>query len=378
MRKFRHPILIAILIGLLYGFFNTLFVYEGFYKHFNKGLGAIHWSIHFIMIFLSLFLVILAHEMGHFISFVKNGIKPKAMYVLAIAFVNDNGWKIRFVPRFLLLIGGIVIPEHVKIDSKSKEDEMVEIFKKVLLAGPKASIIYGVAIFIFWLSMLFTNLYVFNGLLFTMMVVTTIMTILALLSSKIARSGMYGDFAANKAFDKDKVFRLTYLIQLTTLLDHDVDSMNYFWPKIVQTLEQTSNIKSSLSMNLLGQYLNEVVFEGRIACTAIENRLKTFVRKTPKNEDGLILYLNIIYYYAYMDERHKVLELINKLDTSKIDVDNKVLMYYLKLTNHLLGIKDESEFLNNPKHTYPSSFYWVYKPLQLKAELKPIYRYEDK
>jgi hypothetical protein len=375
MKRFKHPILIAIIIGLLYGFFNTLLIYEGFYRHFNKGLGAIHWSIHFLMVFLSLFLVICAHEIGHFISFVKNGIKPKAMYVLGIAFVDDNGWKIRFVPRFLLFIGGIVIPEHVTIDSKSKEDAMVNIFKKVLLAGPKASIIYGVAIFILWIAMLFTTFYVANGLLFTMMVVTTIMTILALLSSKLSRSGMYGDFAANKAFDKDKVFRLTYLIQLTTLLDHHVESMNYFWPTIVQTLEQTSNIKSPLSMNLLGQYLNEVVFEGRIACIAIENRLKTFVRKAPKNEDGLILYLNIVYYYEYMGQRNKVLELLNKLDTSKIDADNKVLMYYLKLTNHLLEIKDESAFLSNPKNIYTSSFYWVYRPLRLESELKPIIRY---
>lgn len=372
MKRSKHPILIAIIIGLLYGFFNTLMIYEGFYKHFNKGLSAIHWTIHILMVIISLFLVIFAHELGHFISFLKNGIKPKAMYVLGIAFVDDRGWKVRFVPRFLLFIGGIVIPEHVSIDSKEKEDAMVNIFKKVLLAGPKASIIYGVSIFVLWIGMLFTSFYTINGLLFTMMVVTTVMTILALLSSKLARSGMYGDFAANKAFDTDKIFRLTYLIQLTTLLDHDIESMNYFWPKIVQTLEQTSNIKGSLSMNLLGQYLNEVVFEGRIACIGIENRLKTFIRKTPRNEDSFILYLNIIYYYEYMGQRDKVIELINKLDTSKVDIDSKVLMYYLKLTNHLLHIKDETEFLNNPKNIYPSSFYWVYKPLRLKVVFKVI------
>ncbi len=372
MKRSKHPILISIIIGLLYGFFNTLMIYEGFYKHFNKGLSAIHWTIHILMVIISLFLVIFAHELGHFISFLKNGIKPKAMYVLGIAFVDDRGWKVRFVPRFLLFIGGIVIPEHVSIDSKEKEDAMVNIFKKVLLAGPKASIIYGVSIFVLWIGMLFTSFYTINGLLFTMMVVTTVMTILALLSSKLARAGMYGDFAANKAFDTDKIFRLTYLIQLTTLLDHDIESMNYFWPKIVQTLEQTSNIKGSLSMNLLGQYLNEVVFEGRIACIGIENRLKTFIRKTPRNEDSFILYLNIIYYYEYMGQRDKVIELINKLDTSKVDIDSKVLMYYLKLTNHLLHIKDETEFLNNPKNIYPSSFYWVYKPLRLKVDFKVI------
>ncbi len=372
MKRLTKTILISILIGVIIGFFNTFFVYEGFWQHFNKGLNSVFGWVHMLYVILALFFVILAHEMGHFISFKKHGIKPKALYVLGIAFVNDNGWKIRFVPKFLLFIGGIVIPQHISISNEKAEAQMVDNFKKVLLAGPKASIIYGVTIFILWLLFLMSNFYVVNGLMFTTMIVTSIMTVLAILSSRVSKLGMYGDFAAKNAFDQDPLFRLTYLIQLTTLIEHDKESMDYFWPKIVHTLETKNQINNQLYMSLLGQYLHEIIFEGRIACTSIDKKIQKYLLKAPKTEDALTIYLNAIYYYEALGQSDKVLSLLNKLDTTKIKIDYKVLMYYLRLTNHLLKLKDEIEFLDNPKHIHSSSMAWVYKPLNLKNELKEI------
>ncbi|WP_158298320.1 M50 family metallopeptidase [Acholeplasma laidlawii] len=322
--------------------------------------------------FIALFLAIFAHEMGHFISFVKQGIKPKALYALGIAFVNDNGLKIRFVPKFLLMIGGIVIPDHLSIQSKDEEETMVHKFKRVLLAGPKASIIYGVLIILIWILCLFTNIYWLNGFLFTVLIVTSIMTVLAVLSSKVSRAGMYGDFAAEKAFDKDKLFRLTYLIQLTTLIEHDKESMAYFWPSIVEMLETQHQAHSQLYTNLLGQYIYEVAFHGQIACLSIEKKMNSLIRNIPKTEDGLILYLNIIYYYEALNDRTKVIQLLNNLNTAKFKVSDKVLTYYLRLTNHLLGFKDETVFLSQPKNVHTSSYQWVYKPLNIQEELKGI------
>lgn len=374
MRKFIKTFLICILIGIGVGFINTLFVYEGIWAHFNKGLNTVPFFVHLIYGFIALFLVILAHEMGHFISFKNHGIKPKALYALGLAFVDDHGWKIRFVPKFLFMVGGIVIPEHVSITSNEEENKIVEHFKRVLLAGPKASIIYGITIFLLWAIFLFTHVYWISGLLFTMMIVSTLMTILAILSSRISRSGMYGDFAAKKAFETDKLFRLTYLIQLTTLLKHDEKSMDYFWPQIVHMLETRNQPRNHLYSNLLAQYIYEVAFEGNIACSSIEKNIQRLTKNTPKTEDGLIMYLNSVFYFESMGDKAKVNSLLNQLDTSTFKMDQKVLIYYLRLTNHLLHIKDESEFLENPKNIHSSSLDWVYKPLRLKNELKEIKR----
>lgn len=372
MKKRRRKTWIYFLLGIVVSFFYFLLIYENFFTHLNRGLNTVPFYVHIIYMFIALFFAIFAHEMGHLISFIKQGIKPKALYALGIAFVNDNGLKIRFVPKFLLMIGGIVIPDHLSIQSKDEEEAMVHKFKRVLLAGPKASIIYGVLILLIWILCLFTNIYWLNGFLFTVMVVTSIMTVLAVLSSKVSRAGMYGDFAAKKAFDKDKLFRLTYLIQLTTLIEHDKESMAYFWPSIVEMLETQHQAHSQLYTNLLGQYIYEVVFHGQIACLSIEKKMNSLIRNIPKTEDGLILYLNIIYYYEALNDRTKVIRLLNNLNTAKFKVSDKVLTYYLRLTNHLLGFKDETIFLSHPKNVHTSSYQWVYKPLNIQEELKGI------
>jgi len=372
MKKYIKVILACLLLGISVGFIDTYLLYEGYWAHFNKGLNSVYGWVHIIYALAALFVAILAHESGHFISFKRHGIKPKAIYILGIAFVDDHGWKIRFVPKFLLLIGGIVIPEHIQIHDETTEKDIVEKFKKVLLAGPKASIIYGVIIFILWVLCLFTPIYWLSGFLFTTMIVTTLMSVVAVLASRVSKGGMYGDFAAEKAFDKDPLFRLTYLIQLTTLIEHDQESMDYFWPKIVHTLEKKYLPGNHLYNNLLGQYIYEVVFEGRIASTGVDRRIQSILNRLSKNEDGLIMYLNIVYYYEAMSDRMKTLDLLNKLDTSQYKVPDKILTYYLRLTNHLLNFKDETEFLNNPRNIQTSSINWVYKPLRLKDEIKDI------
>ena len=82
--------------------------------------------------------------------------------------------------------------------------------------------------------------------------------------------------------------------------------------------------------------------------------------------------INIIYYYESMGQRDTVMLLLNKLDTSKIKVPPKVLLFYLRLTNHILLIKDETSFLNDSKNIHTSSMAWVYKPLNMPFELKDI------
>src|SRR5690554_2543632 len=114
MKKRLIRILIIIVTGFLIGFINTLFIYDGVWGHFNKGLGSVFWWVHIIYFLVSLFLVILVHELGHLFSFLKHKVKVKALYALMFAFVKEEKRiKIRLVPKFLLLIGGIVIPDEM-------------------------------------------------------------------------------------------------------------------------------------------------------------------------------------------------------------------------------------------------------------------------
>lgn len=89
---------------------------------------------------------------------------------------------------------------------------MVYKFKRVLLVGFKVFIIYGVFIILIWIFCLFMNIYWLNGFLFIMLIVIFIMIVFVVLFFKVFRVGMYGDFVVEKVFDKDKFFRLIYLI----------------------------------------------------------------------------------------------------------------------------------------------------------------------
>ncbi|WP_162146891.1 M50 family metallopeptidase [Acholeplasma granularum] len=373
MKKNLLKVLIIIIIGIFIGFMDTFLQYEGYWHHFKLGLGTSPIYFHIIYGIISVFLAILFHELGHFIKFKRLGIGIKAIYVLGFAFVKeDKRWKLRFAPMFFLLVGGIVIPEHIEIKTEADEVKMIDIFKKVLLAGPKASIIYGAFVFILWVVFLFTNLYIINGILFTLMIITSLMTILAVMSSRVSKNGLYGDFAAIKAFDKDELFRLSYLLQLTTFLEHSTESVNYLWPKIVKILSERNFHSNKLYANLLSQYLHEITFNHQIGSTAIDSKINQFLRTTRDDEEAFALYFQIIYYYESLGNKEKVIEMLNKLDITKFNVNSKVMMYYLKLSNHLLGFKDEMDFLSNDKNIVSSSLSWVYKPLRLKSEIKEI------
>ncbi len=372
MKKGLKQILIVILIACLIGFFNTLATYEGFWNHFNKGLATSNFYLHILYGIISLFLVILIHELGHALTFMKYHIKIKALYVLCFAFVNDKGWKLRFNFKFLLLLGGIVIPDVVRIDSQEKEDEVVGIFKKVLLAGPNTSLIYGVIIFILWLGFLFTSFYWISGFLFTMMLITSIMTILVVLSSKVSRPGIYGDYAAIKAFEDDQIFKLTYLLQLVSLVKRDELSLSYLWKKVVYTLEQNGFYSHKMYPNLLKHYLYEMTFEDQIGCTSVDQKIDKLVNRLPLNSDGYSLYFQMMYYYYKRDQMDIVYQLINDEKFNRYEIDKRVQNYHLRLTNHLLKFKDESAFLNEEKNQVSSTMDWVYKPLNIKYELKEI------
>lgn len=373
MKKKLLTILIIVLAGFMVGYINTLFIYESIWNHFFLGLNSVPWYVHVLYVFIGLFLVIMVHELGHFISFVRQGIKVKAIYVLCFALVNIEGkWKLRFIPKFLLLLGGIVIPDHLVIDNIEKEEEIILKFRKALIAGPNTSIVYGITIFVLWFLFSFTNLYGLNGFLFTLMVATTLMTMLAVLSSKVSANGMYGDYVAEKELDNNKLFRLTYLTQLVSLIQRDEASLNYFWPSVIESLEKSTSITNRVYANLLLHYLHETIFEDQIGCTAIDKKMDGFVKRLPKNEDGYVMYHHFIYFYQSRNNPDKVSELLNELPTIGFKLDDKVKSFYQHLTNHLLKLSDESIYLENPENVITSSLAWIYEPLELKSEIKDI------
>ena len=373
MKKFFATIGVVLLLGFILGYSNTILHYNDVWVNFFKGTSSVPIYIHLLYAIIALYMAIFFHELGHFIAFKRLGINVKAMYVLCFAFVKIDGrWKVKFIPKFLLLLGGIVIPDVIPIRSSEDELIIVEKFKKVLIAGPNASIIYGAVVVLTFLAFFLTPFYLLNGFLFTYALITSIMTILAILSSRIAKGGMYGDYAAIKALDLNKSFRLSYFLQIVNLVEKDEKSVDYLWPQIVKYLEKFTKVNDRIYLTILSFYLDEVTFQGRISCISIDDKLERIEKGLSKGEDGLMIYHFMLYFYQSRKNYLKVEEMLAKKPSIEFKVDQKVFEYYERLTNHLLGKSDESTYLSNSKNNYSSSTAWIYAPLELKEDFKKI------
>lgn len=373
MKRKQIIIILLLLSAFIFGYITTFLYYKGFWSDFIKGLTSVPGIIHFLYFLVSLFFVILVHELGHFSSFRKHKIKVKALYTLMFAFVKeDNKVKVRLVPKFLLLLGGIVIPDHLVIRNKEDEDEIIGIFKKVLLSGPNTSLVYGVIVFIVWVFFLFFPFYILNGFLFTFMATTTIMTYLVFKSSKISTNGIYGDFVASEQIEKNDLFKYTYLYQLVTQLNRDDESIDYLWPSIVNTLTNRSPYSNKLYKSLLLNYLDEVTFHNQIGSTGVSNKFESYIKRLGTQEDDFILHNYFIYYYYSLNDNLMATTLLNELNHKEYKINKRVKVFYQKLTNHLLGFKDESEFLSNDKNFHPQSLSWIYKPLKIENKIIEI------
>lgn len=375
MKKRIITIFIFIFVSLLFGFINTYLIQKGVWEHFFKGVFSIPWYIHLLLVFIGLFLAIMFHELGHFFTLVYYDIPVKAIYVLAFGLVRtERGFRIKFIPRFLLMLGGIVIPDKMKIRNIEDETKIVQIFKKVLLNGPKASYIYCVVIVLLWIVFLQFKFYELNGILFTLMVITSIITYLAIKSSKLEFQGVYGDFVAARKIEEDMLFRLSYLIQSVTLIEHDKESIDYFWPQLIDALSHPKNYYKKQYLSLLSSYIEEVAFEGRIGSTAINSRFNQIENQLKNDEDGMIMAYYFLYFYESMNDTDSKNRMLNRIQNTNYKVQEKIKTYYEKLTNHLLGISDETDFFSNPQNNYSNSLYFVYKPLEIKEKIKPIFK----
>ena len=91
-----------------------------------------------LIIVTTYFLAVMLHEFGHSISFVRNGIKMRAIIFMNFMLIKeDEKWKLKLIKNNTM--GGIAVPEIKGI--KDEEDFLSKQkgFANALIAGPLAS-----------------------------------------------------------------------------------------------------------------------------------------------------------------------------------------------------------------------------------------------
>jgi hypothetical protein len=372
MKTLRN-ILIILIVGIILGFINEFLIDRMFWSFFVQSLGASFWLLNILYCLIALFLVILVHELGHLMSFVFQNIRIKGIYVLCFVVIKINGkWKFKIFPKFLSLMGGLVIPDLPPIKNDEDYDRIIDVLKKALIAGPDTSIIYcGVISFLYIISLLIGNP-IFAGIMFYVFVTTLLLTLIVVKASKVSYQGLFGDYIAERELGKNERFTLAYLLSAYEYATEEEQSKPYLWKMLIHELGKGLKVRNTFSLHLLIIYLHTVVFEGEIGCWDIFNQVKNLAPTVSREEAGFILYQYIIYLTYITEGLDKALTLLEKQKDMKFKVSENVRFYWEVFTNHALKLVDGSKYLNDPKFIHSSQNAWIYEPFEIENELPVI------
>ena len=172
------------------------------------------------------------------------------------------------------------------------------------------------------------------------MMTTALMTVLVVLSSRISRGSLYGDYAANNALSQNESFTLSYLLQIASFIKYDEASSKYLFKLCATYLENTPYRQDQTYQAILSFYLEQMTFYREIGSTAIDQKIQQMISRLPRNEDGLNLYTQIIFYKKYLQDNEKVNQLLNIQFNKRFKVKEDVMEFYLKMINHVLKFYD--------------------------------------
>lgn len=369
-KKISKSTIICGLIGGIAGFLiasssDLIQVIEGFIK--------LPSYINVVIFILTFILAVTLHEFGHAFSFIRNGIKMRAIiFTIFILIKEDGKWKFRIIGNKSL--GGIAIPEIEGI--KDEEDFILKQkgFANALIAGPKTSFIACVVLTAVGLLIikLTTNIYIRSGLLL-FIISLGVITFTILATSFMKNDMVVGDFPAYKMAKKDTYFTAIQLYNYGYFSSQPENSRNeniYLRELILKELTEkykkqdthwyTISMIDTIIVEYLAGFLEElpVVAKDYINFILETPELLSEIRTTGTKE---ILYFHLIILLHKNEEtRQQSFKLYEELtDTIKPDTPKR--KYLFRQIEHILGIADNKDYLMDKKNIVTSDMHFIYK-----------------
>lgn len=373
VEKFKK-IGIIILAFFIIGFLMSFLIHSGLWNKLIMGFKSINIFLAILLILIFFFLVILIHELGHLFSFLANGIKIRALYVLCFIFKRTKkGFKFEIYLPFLKLLGGIVVPELPNIRNDEEYKTVKTKFSKALIAGPMISLYYSILVTIlFILSWTLTNNSFLIGFTACYFIITFLLTIIVMLSSKIHTNEIYGDFIAYKKMKDDELFQLNQIVQYITFrLEEDLLTTNYLIKRMEDYIKNNNVSYDLFSINLYSQYLNIILFKEDISVSnEIINKIEEYkINRLILNKHGLDLgYLIASLYYKINDlnKSFELYEILKKNKNRHHKEEDKELLR--KQYAHLMNLEDHTNELMKEENVFKDEM-WILKPIFDKDEL---------
>jgi hypothetical protein len=329
-----------------------------------------------LLIFLSVyFLAVAAHETGHFIGFVINGIEMRALFITSFLFIKDSGrWKLKFRPNNITLLGGIAIPDLKTVKDREDFERQRKAYAQAILAGPIASVLLCLMILLLSvpLILLLHDRYVLSAFFIASLSITVI-TIFLLVTCIVKTETVIGDFPAYRLCRDNPSFVAMQLYQYA-IFSSDPDRVRreniYLKDLILDDLKRKHQKRdfSIFTLNAVDIFLAEylVGITGELPDVTEEFirslLLSPVVRgKISASEVGTILWFHIVRLLNQREEtRESALEEYQFL-AENINLKNPVNQYLKKQAEHFLGLADHSAFLRDKRNIRVSSVHGIWK-----------------
>lgn len=358
------------IIGILIG---MVFILKDF--SLPAEYAVLPFYINILIAVITYIVLIAVHELSHFFVFVRNNIKMRALFLMVFMIIKENGsWNFRFKPNKVTAIGGIAIPDVDVVKNEESFKKIQIAFSKVLIAGPTASMLFAlISTAIIVPGMLIIENIYLKSILFTMVSSIVVFTFFIIITSFFKNEMVIGDFPAYKMASTDDFFVAMQFYQYAVFSSEfeRVRSENNFIKSVIcdglsrKLAEKNFHV---YTLQIIDSLLVEYLAGVSKTLPEIINDYVDFLIDNDKafdmiknSEQAMVLWFHIVR-LLYLDRRKKdkaveVFEDMKRMLKKKTPVTK----YMIKQAEHLLGIKDNSEYLMNKNNINISSADGLFK-----------------
>ncbi|MFA9557090.1 site-2 protease family protein [Evansella sp. AB-rgal1] len=332
------------------------------------------YGIIFISIFTYVF-VIGIHELGHAVSFKRNGINVRAVIVLMFVFIKEQGkWKWKINSSNVASIGGIAVPDLESVKDEAHFLRLQKAYAKAILAGPLTTAISWILLSIISIAFMvsLSNMYIQSGL-FIFVLLLTVFSLFTIGTSFMKTEIAFGDFPAYKLSKNDRFFMAMTLYQYAIFASDSerVRNGNTYLQELL--LDELSNrlkdendqlftvgiVDSFVTEYLTGriQYLPPIVAEYTHFLLANDSRRK----KIRNSELTLPSYFHMLrFIYRNKETRETAKDLFHEVK-NELTLMTPMRNYLVKQGDHVFGLEDNSEFLSKRENINASPAHGLWK-----------------
>lgn len=367
----KKGVIIAIVVGAIGGVIMGIF---------SDQVAAIFGGVTFFQAVLAFFMAfyfsIWFHEMGHAITFTRLGVPIRAVIVLGFSCVKRDGrWKIKFSPALLKMMGGIAVPEISEIYSHEELEVMQDRFAKALYYGPYTSILYTLAIVLSTILLYLLDYSI--AFMLWLNIFNIFLLVLVIISSNMENEILIGDYRAHDRARSDSFFVAQMMYQYKYFSDRKDIEQKYLNKYLLDELEHKLELKDThaYTLSAVDLLLVEGMIDGHIpdVVKRYMHMLSDDIFKI-KRYIGLegvknLVYHMIAFYRLAGDDRADMLYDIVKHNGGKSDTDQ----YLLRQVDHIMGEKDERQFLSDSSNVNMSSLQMLYDEFEGFGRLEDAY-----